>query len=119
MSLGDEEGNPTVLALKQIGRRIVLVLAAGVAFFGFFLVTQWFFSAFLISPAAQNWFFAADRHWGYREGAGDWRGQFWSQTNPNYNPPLGWKGGLKALAYSVAACRVGLWFGNWMAKVRR
>jgi hypothetical protein len=97
----------------------LLVLAVGSAFFALFLVTQWFFSAFLISHAAENWFFAADRHWGYREGMGDWHYQFWSETSPAQNPPLTIKKALVALALSIGASRIGLWLGNWMAKVRR
>ncbi len=97
----------------------LLVLVAGSVFFGLFLVTQWFFSAFLISPAAENWFFATDRHWGYREGAGDWHRQFWSEVNPKQNPPLTLKNAMVALALAIGASRIGLWLGNWMAKVRR
>ena len=97
----------------------LLVLVAGSLFFGLFLITQWFFSAFLISRAAENWFFAADRHWGYREGAGEWHWQFWSEVNPAQNPPLTLKKGLVALALSIGASRIGLWLGNWMARVRR
>src|SRR6185503_1591249 len=44
----------------------LLAIVVGYAFLILFLVTQWFFSAFLLSPYAQNWFFAADRHWGYQ-----------------------------------------------------
>jgi hypothetical protein len=97
----------------------LLVITAGCAFVLLFLVTQWFFSAFLLSPAAQNWFFAADRHWGYRESHGDWRGKYWSETYPAWNPPLRLKGFLIALAVSLASARVGLWAGNWMARVKR
>jgi len=97
----------------------LLVLVAGSLFFALFLVTQWFFSAFLISPAAENWFFAADRHWGYREGAGDWHRQFWNEVSPGQNPPLTLSKALVALALSIGASRIGLWLGNWMAKVRR
>jgi hypothetical protein len=97
----------------------LLVFLCGTAFLGLFLVTQWFFSAFLISPLAQNWFFAADRHWGYGEHLGDWRLKFWSETSPRWNPPLTAKGLLIAFGLSLAACRVGLWLGNWMSKVRR
>ena len=97
----------------------LLVLAAGSLFFGLFLVTQWFFSAFLISHAAENWFFAADRHWGYREAAGDWHYQFWSEVSRGQNPPLTLKMAAVALALSIGASRIGLWLGNWMAKVRR
>jgi hypothetical protein len=97
----------------------LLALSAGAAFLLLFLAAQWFFSAFLISPTAHNWFFAADRHWGYREGLGQWRGEFWSETNPARNPPLSVKGFLLALGISLLASRLGLWLGNWMAKVRR
>jgi hypothetical protein len=97
----------------------LLALVAGALFLGLFLVTQWSFSAFLIGPRAQNWFFAANHHWGYREAAGDWRGQFWSAINPRWNPPLSLRGLLLALAVSLASARVGLWVGNWMSRVRR
>ena len=97
----------------------LLVLVAGSVFFALFLVTQWFFSAFLISHAAENWFFAADRHWGYRERMGEWHWQFWSETSPAENPPLTIGKALVALTLSLVASRIGLWLGNWMAKVRR
>jgi hypothetical protein len=96
-----------------------LVVLAATAFLGLFLATQWFFSAFLISPAAENWFFATKNHWGYQEHLGDWRYQFWSETSPKWNPPLTAKGLLVAWLLALAASRVGLWLGNWMAKVRR
>jgi hypothetical protein len=97
----------------------LLVILAGCVFFGLFLAAQWFFSAFLISHSAQNWFFAADRHWGYREGPGQWHYQFWSDISPEQNPPLTLKRALIALLLSIGASRVGLWLGNWMARVRR
>ena len=96
----------------------LLVVLAGAAFIAIFLGTQWFFSAFLIGPGGQNWFFLGDRQWGYTEHLGDWRTKFWS-GNQFGNPPLTIKGFLVALLLSIAACRVGLWLGNWMARVRR
>jgi hypothetical protein len=97
----------------------VLVVAAGAVFLGLFLVTQWYFSAFVIGPGAQNWFFAADRHWGYGENLGNWRYQFWSETNPQRHPPLTTRSVIVSLILAIAAARVGLWLGNGMAKVRR
>ncbi|HLH54301.1 MAG TPA: hypothetical protein VKY92_11870 [Verrucomicrobiae bacterium] len=113
------------LARRYIGeasgwlRDWLLVIVCGCLFFALFLLTQWFFSAFLIGPHAQNWFFAADRHWGYREGAGQWHGQFWSRTNPESNPPLTFASACWALALSITASRIGLWLGNWMSRLRR
>jgi hypothetical protein len=97
----------------------LLVVLGGAVFLGLFLVTQWYFSAFLISPASENWFFATKNHWGYQESAGDWHWKFWSETSPNHNPPLTGKGFLVALLLAIGASRVGLSLGNWMAKVRR
>lgn len=97
----------------------LLVLLAGAAFLALFFVAQWFFSTFLISPAAENWFFATKNHWGYQEHLGDWRYKFWSELNPRWNPPVTAKGMLVALALSIGAARVGLWLGNGLAKVRR
>lgn len=96
-----------------------LAIASGIAFITLFLVTQWFFSMFLISHYAQNWFFAADRHWGYLESPGDWHFKYWDQTSPKWNPPLTAKGVAIAFALSIVAARLGLWLGNWKSRVRR
>jgi len=100
-------------------RDLLLVILSGAAFLALLLVTQWFFSAFMLSHSAENWFFAADRHWGYREGPGDWRYKFWSETYPRWNPPLTVAGFGVALVLSIASSGVGMCLGNWMAKVRR
>jgi len=97
----------------------LIVLLAGSIFLALFLAAQWYFSGFLISRSAEGWFFATKNHWGYREGAGNWHYEFWSDTNPRWNPPLTNSGILLALVLSIAASRVGLWLGNWMVKVRR
>jgi len=96
-----------------------LVLCSGTVFVALFLVTQWYFSAYLISPAAENWFFDTDKYWGYQEHLGDWRYKFWSESSPNWNPPLTFKGLLVAWLLALTASRLGLWLGNGMAKVRR
>ena len=50
---------------------------------------------------------------------GDWQGKFWNALNPQRNPPVTARGLVFALALALGASRVGLWLGNWMAKVRR
>ena len=96
-----------------------IALLCGLAFMALFLVTQWFFSAFLISKSAENWFFATINHWGYRESQGDWHYQFWSETSPKWNPPATLHGLLITTGVALVASRLGLYLGNWMSRVRR
>ena len=95
---------------------IVLCAAAFVALFAF---TQWHFSEFLLSPRAQNWFFAGDRHWGYMETPGSWQNEFWSEKNPRQHPPIVAATCGYAFVCAFVASALGLALGNWMAKVRR
>lgn len=93
----------------------LLALALGVAFLGLVLLVQWNFSAFMLSPASDNWFFAGHRHWPYSSTPGPWQNDFWRLDRD----PVTARGLAFALVLACAACRVGLWFGNWMLKVRR
>jgi hypothetical protein len=97
----------------------LLVFAAGFVFLALFFVSQWLFSDFLIGPGGHNWFFAADRHWGYTEHMGPWRSRFWNETSPDSHPTVTTKSLLVALLLAIGASRVGLWLGNWMSRVRR
>ena len=93
----------------------VLAVALGVAFLGLLLAVQWNFSAFMLSPASDNWFFAGHRHWPYSSSLGPWQNEFWRLDRD----PVTARGLAFALVLACGACRVGLWFGNWMLKVRR
>jgi hypothetical protein len=97
----------------------LIVLLSAAVFLALFSVTQWYFSRFMISPAAQNWFFAADRHWGYTESLGAWRQQFWDEVNSRSNPRATVETFLYASLWALISARVGLTLGNWMSKVRR
>lgn len=94
-------------------------LLGAVLFTALFAVTQWYFAEFLIGPGGQNWFFGADRHWDYTERLGPNRFRFWSETNPQWNTPATLRTFLISAALAFGACRVGLWIGNGMARVRR
>jgi hypothetical protein len=97
----------------------LLVISSAIVFVALFSVTQWYFSKFLLSPMAHNWFFAADRHWGYTESLGAWRHQFWDVVDPKENPPATLRTFAFSLLAALLASRVGLTLGNWMSKVRR
>ncbi len=104
------------LAMRRIGRNHdwLLSLLLGVAFLVSFAVVQWFFAQFLLGPHARNYFFGVDQ-WDYSSRLGPWRYQFWrTQTNPV--TPTAW---AIAALIAVASARMGLWWGNWMARLRR
>jgi hypothetical protein len=100
-------------------RDALIVLLCAAAFVALFAPTQWHFSEFLLSPRAHNWFFAGDRHWGYTETPGPWRGEFWNVRNPKDHPPIVAATYGYAFACALVASTLGLALGNWMAKVRR
>lgn len=87
----------------------------GAVFFGLLLAVQWYFSEFLLSPAARNAFFAADRRWSYGVTRGPWQYQYWYQ---DVNP-FTLKGVGISLLLAIVSTRLGLWWGQGMARVRR
>ena len=95
------------------GRRLALALALGAAFLATFLAAHWYFSEFMLTPAARNWFFAADV-WTYRSRPGPWRHQFWLRGEPFRAAavPL-------CLLLAIVSARLGLAWGDWMSRVRR
>lgn len=100
---------------RTFWRESVLSVALGAAFLVAFVVTQYSFSAFLISPAADNWFFAGNRWWPYFIKVDDFRFRFW---NPK-GDPLTVTGMFIALLLAVFKSRIALALGNWMSKVQR
>lgn len=92
-------------------------LIGGTLFLALLVAVQWPFATFLLSPHAGNWFFHRD-------------------TFPYFAPPDAptvrhvfvaaeetitgfWTGMAAALAASVFSLRVGITWGNWMARLRR
>jgi hypothetical protein len=90
-------------------------VAIGAAFLGLFFVAQWFFSGFLLSPASRNGFFAGDEFWAYFSHPGEFHYQFWRLEEDPMNVR---RFGI-ALLWAVASTRLGLWWGQWMARVQR
>lgn len=111
---------PTALAIDLLMRRVGpgrdwrLSALLGLAFLAVFFVTQWFLAEFLLTPHARNFFFGVDQ-WDYSSRVGPWRYRFWRiDTNPVTPRSL-----LLAALLAVASARVGLWWGTWMARLRR
>jgi hypothetical protein len=88
--------------------------ACGVAFFGVFFAAQWFFAAFLVTPAAANAFFGTIyRDYGTPATSLEGRGVF-AKMESNFTVLL-----AIAVGISMAASGIGLLWGNWMRTVRR
>ncbi|MCI0539502.1 MAG: hypothetical protein L0Z50_30190 [Verrucomicrobiales bacterium] len=92
-----------------------LALVVGLTFLVLALAVQWFFAKFLLSPAADNWFFAGNRHWPYYVQPGEWMHRFWGMDTG----AVTYKGLAIAAALAVLSARLGLACGNWMLKVKR
>jgi hypothetical protein len=93
------------------------LLAPGLAavFLALFVPMQWFFSSFLLSDAADNWFFARSGHWPYFTEPGEWMNRFWH----NWTEPLTGKALAVTFVIALISSRLGLWCGNYLLKVRR
>jgi hypothetical protein len=87
--------------------------AIGAAFPLVFLAVQWPFADFLVSPWARNWVFGT-HHMAYM--IPPQIQARWFQLNPPDHVlaflPI-------ALALAFVSARCGLWWGNWMSRVRR
>jgi hypothetical protein len=101
-------------------QRITIALALGTVFLAIFLAVQWSFATFLISSHAENWFFMGDRIWGYSSTSGSWHHEFWKQNAKSSDADLFTFGALTySWIFACASSWVGLFFGDWMRKVRR
>ena len=88
--------------------------AIGIGFVLVLLAVQWYWTRFLVSPASENFLFGAER-WNYNIPLRPWRYQFWNlQTSPLTVGSV-----VMAIAFAVTSSRLGLWWGAWMARVRR
>ncbi len=111
------------LLLPRLGNRrdwqqgVVL----GVVFVLTLLVAQWPFAAFLMSPAARNALFVADR-WDYSSTLGPWRYNYWSLDRDaagNWDALGFWSGIGLAMLIAAASSWIGLTRGRWMRGVQR
>jgi len=115
------------------GRDWLLAGVAGLVFVVVMLGVHWFWAEFMLSPAARNGVFGADR-WDYSARLGPWRYQYWNLDGGGsgtfkwgragnvvdaFNAALFARGlGIAALIAMVSS-RLGLWLGTWMSELKR
>lgn len=87
---------------------------AGIGFVLVLLLVQWYWAKVLVGPGTENFLFGAQR-WSYNNRIGTWRYQFWDIRSS----PLTAVSVVTAAAIAVLGSRIGLWWGSWMARVRR
>ena len=95
------------------GRDWLLAAAIAVVFLALFLAVQWPFADFLVSSWARNWMFGTHRMPYMLPPQIQAR---WFQLNP---PEALATGLAVAVVLAFVSARCGLWWGNWMARVRR
>ncbi len=86
-------------------------------FFFVFVSVQWVFSKFLLSPAAEGWFFAGGgKEWPFflRFAPGA-QTQFWPVEDGEFNT----QSALIAFALAILSARIGLALGAWMKRLQR
>ena len=97
------------------GWQVPRVILSATLFVALFLSVQWKFSEFLISPAADNWFFAGHgRFFGYMSHT-DFAGRFWRLNDrPLTVSAVSW-----AWVIALVSASVGLAVGEFLRRIRR
>ena len=111
------------LAMDLLARRLATsratlqAIALGIAFVALMVLVHWWFSAFLMSPAARNGIFLGD-HFPYElPRTSAWsRGEFVSFHGSAVDL---WRGMGIATLIAIVSARLGLACGGWMREVRR
>jgi hypothetical protein len=88
----------------------------GLTFVFLFMLTQWHFSAFLLSPDADNAVFAGGgQNWPFYMQVGPERTMFWGQEQS----PVTISAVLTCFVLSMVSARIGRWLGRCAAGLRR
>lgn len=102
-------------------KRVLLAIVLGAVFVATFLPAHWMYAEFLLTPHAENWFFAGNRYWGYENKIDrEWAHKFFHLVKgiDSYDPVTPRTIGFTWLIASVSAW-IGLVWGGWMKKVQR
>jgi hypothetical protein len=91
-------------------------IEAGLAFCLAFGVAHWVFAPFLLSPAADGWFFAGGgRHWPFfLQITPSSQTTFWDVPGEEMNTARS----FLTIAYAIVSARLGFWVGTWMKGTR-
>ena len=98
-----------------------LAVMVGLTWVSLMVAVHWFWSRFLLSPAAENYLIGANQ-WSYNARLGPWTHQYWNRdvdSAGNWSAVGFAKGIGIAMMLATVASRISLFWGNGMSKVRR
>ena len=98
--------------------------AVGFTFVLLFFVVHWYFSEFLLSESARNWFFSGHFNKPYWARMGPYEFKFWEYDYRGFGPPIpltpvSITGLFSVTLIAAISARVGFWWGEWMRQVKR
>jgi hypothetical protein len=107
------------LALNRMSgrRKLTQALAAGVGFFVVSLACNWIWADFMMKPAARTWLFGMN-YFGYFMRPSEYH-LAWEFAPYEKTPPEFWIGMGIALLATIISARIGIFWGDWMSKVKR
>jgi hypothetical protein len=111
------------IALRRLERMNdwMLSVVIGASFVVVMVAVHWFWADFMLSPAARNFFFAAD-HWDYSSRLGPWRYKFWNldvDQAGNWSVSAFASGLAVAMVLAIVSSRLGLAWGRGLSRVKR
>lgn len=118
------------LLLQRAGRANdwLLSVALGMGFVAALFAVQWPFAGFLLSLDQPTYLFGQG-YWDYGTRVGPWATQFFDVPGQQWQRGVGWTGTLDkallaqglavAVGIGAVSSRLGLWWGNWMTRVKR
>ena len=107
------------LVRRRVGEwnRWAKAAALGATFLTSFLVVQWPFANFLMSPASRNWIFATNNFPYFVRPGTPWVLNIFVPTEPTL--AAFWTRMGIALVIAIVMTKVGLGWGGWMRRIRR
>jgi len=107
-----------------LSNKILKAIIFAIIFTLIFLLTQWYFSEFLLSEYARNWVFGSDRNKPFWVPVGDFNFEYWDYDWTPYGhkipmSPVTVKNMALTLVYSIFSIYLALLFSGWLKRVKK
>jgi hypothetical protein len=107
-----------------LSNKILKAIIFAIIYTLIFLLTQWYFSEFLLSEYARNWVFGSDRNKPFWVPVGDFNFEYWDYDWTPYGhkipmSPVTVKNMALTLGYSIFSIYLALFFSGWLKRVKK